>query len=348
MRLIKPHPYLFIPILFLLSLISLLALVAKTSAAPEKNCLYMDHNGKIHQASSPNEIPSSFRKNAKCGSQNQYLANPQDIPLEGSVRREDMSTSVGRVELRWPRKAEVLFGRTPNRALLDVARTLSRVLNQSGFPTLIQNLNLQWKVVFLDEKLPEAQIPMSLVSNCHPGWMTPPGNIYIVAQRVVAGCSGAKSPSTSVADGELADVLLHEMGHAVEYQLLLDQFGGNRQFGGDRLRSEGFATWFEQYAADFSSVVNARLIKERWSHAARESFRKNPSPAFSFTGTGTAEDYGRASMFFTAIVNRRGIKGLMDVYDTMVKNQLEFFPAVQKELGWNVTKLHEEAKNLLK
>jgi hypothetical protein len=261
------------------------------------------------------------------------LAAPEDIKLKGNIRREEISTPVGRVELRWPRSVELLFGRNPLHAMTDAARTVNQAIRTSSFPRELQNLNADWQVVFMDENLPETQIPYNLISNCHPGWMTPPANIYIVAQRVAAGCNGGKARRSSVADADLAKVLIHEMGHAVEFQLLQNEFGRNR------MRAEGFATWFEGYAASYSSTVNRNQLKEDELTQAKYAIKKSPG---EFAFSGDSLDYARASMYFSAIVDRRGLSGLMDVYKAMVRDHLDFFPAIQKELGWSRAELEKE------
>jgi hypothetical protein len=266
-----------------------------------------------------------------------YMAQPGEVKLTGNVRKELMASSVGRIELRWPRKVETLFGRTPQRAMADAATTASRALKASSFPVELQKLSLDWSVIFMDEDMPEKQIPTSLISSCHPAWMTPPANIYVVAQRVAAGCGGERKSGTQVADSELAHVLLHEMGHVVEYQLLKEMQGG------DRMRAEGFASWFEQYASDFSSVVKKGSVKESYYSMARAAFASGQG--FSFRGS--AEDYAQASMFFNVIVEKKGIKSLMDVYALMYKDQIEFFPAVEKQLFWDQKKLFQEIKKEL-
>ncbi len=268
---------------------------------------------------------------------NVFLANPEDVKLSGNIRREYMASSVGRIELRWPRKVELLFGRTPQKAMADAARTASRALKASSFPVSVQKLNLEWKVVFMDEELPETQIPTSLISNCHPAWMTPPANIYVVSQRVVAGCGGSKNPGSQVADSELAHILLHEIGHVVEYQLLKEMQGY------DRMRAEGFASWFEQYSSDFSSVIKKGSIRQMYYAMARQGFMSNPSISFS----GSATDYAKASMFFNVIVGKKGIASLMAVYDLMYREKMGLFQAIEKKLFWDQKRIAQEIKKEL-
>lgn len=304
-------------------------------ASPAEICLYQDAAGEMHQVTGKDRIPSSFRDGSKCFSPKQgtYLASPSEIDLKGTVRREDMNSAVGRIELRWPRKVESLFGRTPQRAVADAALAVSRALKSAGFPPKLQTLDLDWHVVFMDEDVPETQIPTYLVNNCHPAWMTPPANIYVVAQRVAAGCGGGRSVRTSVADSQLATVLIHEMGHAVEFQLL--EGAGDS----DSMRAEGFASWFEQFGADFSAVIPRGSIRQFYSMGARSSLKQSPK-GFDFQGS--FEDYARASLFFRAIEERRGVRGIVEVYQTMKSERLSLLAAIAKRMGWDVERLQAE------
>ena len=325
--------------------LSILSLIFPATAArsfassPQEVCIYVDGNGAYKQVNSRSAIPSQFSAQSRCfaANQNQYLAAPEEMKITGAERREDMSSPIGRIQLRWPRKVESLFGRTPLRAMADAARTVSRALSKSAFPAKLQTLNMNWSVVFLDADLPETQVPANLRNDCHPGWMTPPANIYIVAQRVAGGCGGQVQRG-SVADAQLSQVLVHEMGHAVEHVLLDDQFAS------DRMRAEGFASWFEQYAADSSSILDKQKIAAEFTSLARQSLKDQPS-YFQFSGT--AFDYARASMYFCLIVDRRGLNTLLDVYKTMSESRLSFFDAIQKRLGWNHKQLEDEVRKYI-
>lgn len=265
------------------------------------------------------------------------LAKPEDINLKGNIRVADITSSVGRIELRWPRSVEQLFGKTPERAMVDAAVAVSRALKASAFPGPVQNLNQEWSIVFIDADQPTSQIPMALISSCHPGWMTPPANIYIVAQKAANFCSGQKV-SSSLADSRLAQVLIHEMGHAVDYQLLQEQFGRNR------MRAEGFASWFEQYASDYSGVIPRGSVKSYYTGMAKESLASSGQ----FTFSGSASDYARASLFFSAVEDRRGIPGILAIYARMRKSSSEFIPALLAEMGWDAKKLSEEMSRVIK
>ena len=322
-----------------LQVILLLLSAASALAGPKEFCFYKDEHGAIKQTDSLMKVPLSMRKAARCFSpgDNHHLARPEEIELKGAVRREDMTSALGRIELRWPRLVEVLFGRTPQRAMADAAATVSRVLNKAGFPAELRNLDLHWQVVFMDEKLPEKQIPSYLVNSCHPAWMTPPSHIYVIAQRVAAGCSGQKT-SSSFADAQLAQVLIHEIGHALEHRLL------GAADTPDRMRSEGFATWFEIFAAESSSVIPRGSVRKMYGALAQQALKESPQ---GFRFAGSAADYGRASLYFSAIVERRGVSGLMEVYKTMRAENLDFLSAIRKTTGWDEKKLAEEVRRVL-
>lgn len=306
-------------------------------------CIYRDFKGQTVIVDSEAKIPDDLRESARCRKNTrsaQPLAAPEQIQLQGSVRSENMVSSVGRIKLRWPRNVERLFGRTPQRAMVDAARTVGRALKHSGFPSDIQKLDIDWSVVFMDEEMSESQIPTYLINSCHPGWMMPPANIYIVAQRVASGCGNRKTSQTGVADSELAQVLIHEMGHVVEYQILRETFFK------DRARAEGFATWFESFASEYSDLIRRRQIRENQLSLAKALYRSNfDNKQF----TGSAEDYIRASLAFHAIFDRRSVSGIMQVYQVLLQEQdADLYRGIQRALAWNRRRLDNEIERLLR
>ena len=306
-------------------------------------CTYRDETGKTLQTNAPDSIPAKYRSGAKCFYETDKAANqlaaPSDVKLEGSQREEDMNTGIGRIHLRWERKSERLFGRTPVRAMSDAANTLSRVLKNPAFPSKLQDLNQEWFVVFIGDNIPAGQIPMHLITNCHPGWMTPPSNIYIVSDRVAGGCGGPRS-SSSVADSTLTEVLLHELGHAVEFHLL-----NGKDPAGDRMRAEGWATFFAQIAARSSSVASASQMEEHQKALAKQSLQSSPN-GFNFQGS--AQDYARAAMYFITLEQKLGLRAVTQIYEVMQKKSLGFFAAIQESVGWDEKRREKEIRSYLK
>lgn len=309
--------------------------VTPVVAEVQELCMYQDASGVITQVRGRANIPPEYVAGSKCfvHKQKEYLAPPAAIELSGALRKVHLSTSLGRVELRWQRAVEQLFGRTPERAVVDAMRTVSRAVKQNGFPQHVRTLFIDWNIVFLDENLPETQIPATLVSNCHPAWMTPPTNLYIVAQRVAAGCNGRAQKHQTVADAELTEVLLHEIGHAIEVQLL------GAQFAGDRSRAEGFATWFEQYAADFSQIIPAGTVRRA---QLKRAFQLAEAGRLPQSFHGDSDSYIAAALPFYALVNKRRVFGLMELYSFMKERRVSFARAITNKAGWSDRRLAEE------
>ncbi len=323
---------------FCLCLLS--CLVLSGPAAADEICLYQDASGAFKQVNKRSAVPPQYSAKASCfeSKGKNYLAPPEAVNLDGNTRSSDFAGELGRVQARWLRSVEQHFGRSPERALADSFRAVKRALAQGGFPHQLKTLNQNWKVVFLDESLPEEQIPQMLVSNCHPAWMTPPANIYVVSQRVVAGCGGEPMKAKD-ADAKLTEILIHEIGHALEYQL------GGMARGTSKVQSEGFATWFEQYASDYSSLIPKGSVRTDQFKLARQAIKQGKNLSMF---DGSAEDYALASLVFHAVVDKKRINGLMEVYANMQLKHLDFRTAVMDETGWSEKSMQAAIIDVLK
>ncbi len=271
--------------------------------------------------------------------QENYLAPPDEIKIKGTHLSDTISTALGRVQLRGARSTERLFGRTPNRAVAEATQTVSRVLHRAGWPSSVSSLNAEWKIVFLDENLPETQIPFYLISSCHPGWMTPPANIYVIAQRIAAGCGGSTKLRIGDADAEMMLVLLHELGHVVEFHLL-----GQKQTT-DRAQAEGFATWFE-YFASASSELTRRGERRKIIGAAIERASKSWAPGEAVFSA-TMDGYSAAACPFAAVFAKRGVRGIGQVYKALMEGSPSLEAAIRAATGWNPARLKSEVNSLL-
>lgn len=315
------------------------SLLLATVVSAER-CLYINAQGQKREVLGQKLIPKQYLSTAVCESApapQVMMADPKDLNLEGNLRTESITTSLGRMELRWPREVEKLFGRTPVRALADAARTSKTFINLSGFRPELRSIDLNWQVVFMSEKLPTAQIPEFLVSNCHPGWMLPPAKIYLVAERIVNGCGGKTFKPGYVADADLMKVLLHEIGHVIEFQML-----GQRQ-NQQRAWAEGFASWFEQESAEHSPAIPKGEVRNFYKNLAIKSVRYSPD---RFVFKGTAEDYARASAYYQAVVTRGSLAHLMDIYDYQKAGQ-NFFTAINNRMSWSEQRLTQEVNKYL-
>lgn len=265
----------------------------------------------------------------------EQLSRPEDIKLTGNKRVVDLSspTGNGRLKLRWQREVEQLFKKSPERAVIEALQTTARVLKTAGFPPELQNLDLDWNIVFIASELNSNEVPAFLISNCHPGWMRPPADIYIVAERVVQGCAGSSKPSADIADAYLAELILHEIGHVVEFNF------HKGHFPNDKFRAEGFATWFSAQAANNSSLISAGKVLQEQRRLAVISLQQQPT---IFTFLGTAPDYARAAMYFHALVEKKRVHGLMRVYSTMLEKRVDFFAGVRAVFNWDEKQFNNE------
>jgi hypothetical protein len=272
----------------------------------------MDGSNFIRQVARLEDVPRQYRSKAKCSSAREAedapIAEPEDVQLTGSVRSSSFSTDLGKMEVRWQRKTEECFGKSPGKAVADAARTVNRALKSARFSAEAKRPARDWQIVFTDREAAVSQFPASISIGGHPGFMVPPSNIYIISDFIPGSCSG--SP---VADSVLEQVLLHEMGHVIEHTLL-----EGSKVAPDRARSEGFASWFEQYSAEYAAF------------------------------DGSPQAYAVSGLRFRAIVDRKGVSGLMRVYSVMAEQNISFDAAVKETLHWNEGTMHREMARLVR
>lgn len=267
----------------------------------------------------------------------QEFPDARSIELKGAVADRRVSTPLGPMIVRWPRAVEECFGRSPSRAVADAAQTISRAIAQAKFDSRLKSGRREWSLLFLDRATAAKQLPFGSIMSNHPGFMVPPNKIYIIAESITGSClNGARSP---VSDELLARVLVHEMAHVLEF-VLLEPRGPNEKF-----RSEGFATWLEGYAADRSSIIDGKLVRAELLSMAKEADSTGSFVPEGFNGS--IQHYARASMYFNAIVARRGVAALMDVYEVMARDGIGLFQAVEKAISWNRATLEREVRKVL-
>jgi hypothetical protein len=192
--------------------------------------------------------------------------------------------------------------------------------------------------VLIDDDLRSTEIPKDLRSkdNCHPGWMTAPSNIYIVTSRVVSRCSDTRFNKVR-ADIELTRVLLHEMGHVVDFYL------AEKKFGLERSRSEGFASFFEQISADKSKIVPAGSVTAEYMEAAKFGISKG---FWSEPFGGTFIDYAIHSTFFRAVYAQGALRKIFEIYKVYKSNTLSFKETLLQESYWTKEQLHARARKI--
>lgn len=315
-------------------LLTLLALVVATqTSSAELPCAYLDDTGTVQRVESPAKVIPRLRSRVICAdSQPTKFVAPEEVKLEGAVRESSFVTDLGPMQVRWPRSVEQCLQKNPSRAVADAASAANRAIKTARFASEVKTSRSEWSMVFTDRKSAITQFPMALSLGGHPGFMVPPSNIYIIADYISPNCAAGE-----VGDAVLTQVLLHEMGHVVEYLLL-----GDQQMSGDHQRAEGFAAWFEIYSSDFSSAIPRGQVREYYRGLAKLAL-KSGSRGFS----GSAQDYGRAAFDFVSIVDRRGISGLMEVYALMRNDRISFQEALNRKFRWTPAVLEKEAREMI-
>jgi hypothetical protein len=261
------------------------------------------------------------------------MDKPDEIPLGGLIRSDTFNSPLGPVFLRWTREVEGKFGRDPLRATIEASRAASRVLRLSSVPSELNNLYINWNIVFMDSVSSSAKLPKGLIDQCHPGWMLPPAHIYIVGERVSEGCGGQQKIQ-KVADKRLSQVVVHELAHAIEYQML-----GAEQWR-DRSRAEGFATWFELLASRHSSLLDESMIKASAFKRARESIHRYPGNNFVFDGS--SEAYARMAIYFSWLESRYGLAEVFRVYDDIRNEPEPFLSVLVRKYATDISRLDKE------
>ena len=308
----------------------LYAVVAEPARAQE-SCVYADEQGNIRSTSALKGVPSRYRAKAVCrSSEPRVIPKTEDVEIRGASRSDSFSTPLGTMDVRWPRSAEKCLGRSPTRAISEAATAVNRALRNARFNESIKRERRDWSLVFIDRASAVSQFPMALSLGGHPGFMVPPNQIYMVVDYISPNCAASGD-----VDALLTQVLLHEMGHVLEFALL------SGKGGDDRKRAEGFAAWFEGYSSKFSSTIPKGSVQARYRSLMRSQGGVG-SPAFE----GSGEDYAIASLEFEAIVSRKGVSGLMSVYETMAQDRCSFYEALNKRFGWDRKDLQHEVKQL--
>jgi hypothetical protein len=316
-------------------LVACICVCLSSSTFADKRCAYLNDQGEVEQADSPEDAPKRYRSRVICADDpgvNSAIPKAQDVEIRGALKTASFVTDLGPISLKWPYSVEKCFGRSPARAVADAAQTVNRAIASAPFPPEVKNRSREWSLVFTDKDTANREFPASLTIGGHPGFMVPPNNIYLISEFISPSCN-----ASDVGDAMLAQVLLHEMGHVIEFLIL------GPEFGLDRPRAEGFASWFEQYASDYSKVIPKGSVKAYYRQLATEAMRSLPAPF-----EGSPYDYARAALQFDAIVGRRGVAGLMGVYSVIKSEGVPFHTAVERSIRWNKKTLEQEMIQALK
>lgn len=313
-------------------LLVLSVFVGATDVRAQRHCVYVNERGAVLTAPTIREIPSRFRDKASCADrQPGSVPQTEDVELRGQERHASFTSPLGSMDVRWPRVVERCFGKNPARAVNEAATAVKRALYSARFDSVVKSSDRTWELLLIDRASAVSQFPMQLSVGGHPGFAIPPNQIYIVTDFVSPGCN----PSDD-SDAHLIQVLLHEMGHVLEFALL-----NGVQSDGDRKRAEGFAAWFEGYSAGFAPALTPGSVQRHYRSMVKSE--ENVGKAV-FSGSG--EDYAIASLEFEAIVDRKGVSGLMGIYEVINSEHLSFYEALKKKFGWDQKDLAREVHRI--
>lgn len=306
------------PVLLVLELLVTMLFSGSVSA---QGCVYLEANKTIRSAPNLRAVPRAYRKNATCkqiGTSD--IVAPEFVDVGVSSRTNSFSSSVGMMHARWARELERCYKSAPSKAVAEAARTVSRALRASRLLSHVQQKRREWSFVFTDQAHAITQFPVGVVQGKHPGFMLPPNKIYILSDFIAPTCM-----ENPIHDELLIQVLLHEMGHVVEYMLL-----GEPSVMDNRERGEGFATWFEQYSAAYSSMVDEERVGSYFK-ALEQSTETGANGEFK----GTPQEYARAAVPFKMIVAKKGIASIAKVYRQLQREPSSVQAAIMRVFGWS-------------
>ena len=252
--------------------------------------------------------------------------------------RELINTPLGDVAMRWPRSGVNTSSVRAADSVKAAWGAVAAALEQLGFPERLRSANYDWNLV-LQNGVPTGGKGRLLSSaHCHTAWMGPPADIVVNYDRLLNPCGaagGERAPAQI-----LTGALIHEIAHAVEFQLL-DKGFSRRQ----RWHSEWFASWFESVIVDgMSGASGHRSLNAELKERAKRMFKDSWSP---YTFDGSPADYARSFTLISAIVELRGVQGLVAIYDRMARDNCVFADAVQAEFGWDQRTWWQEARQAL-
>lgn len=319
------------PLRIITGLITLSLAISAPAVMAESSCVYVDQESRVIPIKNINAVPMKDRARVVCKTITAGdIADPEELKVGRDTRNAVFTTDLGPMRVRWSRSIEKCFSTSPARAVSSAAQAVNKALKSGRFASQIKSPRREWSLAFIDKTSAISQFPLELTAGRHPGFMIPPSKIYIVPDIIAADCQ-----NRAIADEHMAQVLLHEMGHVIEYLLL-----GERESVPDRQRAEGFASWFEQYSADYASVITEGRVSKYYQQLAAVGLSRGLGGSFS----GSAEDYAVSALQFKAIVAKKGISGLMRIYELMRERGLPWLAAVEEAISWDRARLQSEMR----
>lgn len=287
-----------------------------------EECIFVDDKNVIRSVDKRRLVPSKYRKIATCRAiKLDDVSAPSSLDVGPKARTVSFGTTIGTMNIRWARELERCYSTSPSKAVGEASRAVSRALRASRLLSQITQKHRVWDIVLTDKTHAIRQVPRSIIVGKHPGFMLPPNKVYIVSDFISPAC--IEKP---IQDELLLQVLLHEMGHVIEYILL-----GEPATMNNRERGEGFATWFESYSSGFSKAVDETRVRSALLRLRLHAEAGDSEDSFN----GSAMDYARAAMPFFLVVSKKGTGGIARLYQEIRQNQTSSHQAIRKIFGWS-------------
>lgn len=268
---------------------------------------------------------------------------------------EQFDSALGLVHFRAPRAFAAGEVARLRRDVLLAWEIAARAAEDLSLPKPALDRNLGWSIALSEDSVLGGRGGANDQAYCHSAWIGPPADVVVDGYRLLHPCGVEES--ADVRERRLVRSLVHEAGHAFEFQLLGRGFS-RRQ----RWHSEGFAVWFEMSSLarimDLARSADPSAVSERASAAAateRLQFHARVRRAVE-TATqhrwkpllfaGTPDDYAVSYALVSSIVAAGGVDRLRSVYRLMDEQHLSFEESVHRELGWTFAEWLQHAADL--
>ena len=227
-------------------------------------------------------------------------------------REKSISTVFGPAKLFWNSEVKDLPGGVEGATMRGFALARSAAEKCALLDYITPTM--PWQVAFVSGVKGDRWNTILSSAAGHSAWAGPPANIMVDISRL-----RSKERKSEILDA----VLVHEIGHVLEFHLMGRGFAHRERWHG-----EGFATWF-------ASLVGAPAEKD---FEAKRQFSNTWRP---YRFGASKIDYLMSYSLLAVLANDE--KKLFAVYRRMDEENLGFARAVHQETGWDESQWLEAA-----
>ncbi len=260
------------------------------------------------------------------------LGSEHETEKSDTVENRSISTSLGIVQLRYPRSLRSRLGFSPEKSIEDAWAKAAELMDATFLPEEDRR-SIPWNVSFIEDTALIQRNSRTSSSFCHTAFVGPPANIVIDVSRLLKPCS--PRPSKPDHRSALDHSLIHEIGHVLEYRLLGSAFSRRQRWHG-----EGFASWFELQ----QSSITIRNAPPEFRSDALAALRRSWK---TYTFAGSPQDYAASYALVASLAEIYGHGALVAVYRRMHADGCLFEEAVRRELRLSMAEWTAAAIRLL-